>query len=502
MSTVDEFMGAWSATPARTGPEPTDEQQAILDAFATGDSLKVEAGAGTGKSSTLRMCAQATRRPGRYIAFNKAIVTDARMPANVTASTAHSLAYRAIVGPELRARLGAPRMKSAEVARHLDLEAVSLHCGDGRRKWLDGWRLAGIVQRAVEMFCQSADEVPGPGHVPRQEGLDDEGHLELAEHLAPFVRRAWDDLASPVGFLPYRHSHYLKAFQLTHPRLECDFILYDEAQDANPVMTAIVEEQDHAQLVVVGDSNQSIYGWNGAIDAIRRWPIERRLLLTRSWRFGSAIAEAANQVLSEIGTDLRLVGSPDIVSTVEHLDEENVTAVLCRTNAGAVEEVLDALDRGRKPALVGGGEEVLRFAYGASDLQAGKKSTHPDLACFDSWAEVLDYVESDAQGHELSLLVKLVQRFTVRTLIAVLQRELVDERSADVVISTAHKAKGREWSTVRLSGDLAIERDEETGELDADELRLLYVAVTRAREVLDAGAVPLRWPAPDRGGEW
>lgn len=54
------------------------------------------------------------------------------------------------------------------------------------------------------------------------------------------------------------------------------------------------------------------------------------------------------------------------------------------------------------------------------------------------------------------------------------------EASADVVISTAHKSKGREWQSVQLAGDFP---DEAAGS-DA-ELRLLYVAATRGRLELD-----------------
>ncbi len=504
MSTIDEFLARPTGPPATGGQPPTPEQEAILDAFATGDSLKVEAGAGTGKTTTLTMVAAATGRPGRYLAFNKAIADEAggKMPRNVTASTAHSLAYRAVVTPELRTRMNMPRLRSSEIAGILDLESLALRTGWGR-KHLEPWRLAGIAMRALAVFCQSADDRPGPQHVPFQDGIDPPGeqanNRHLAQHLAPAVRRAWADLQHPAGALPYKHEHYLKAYQLTRPHIGGDFILFDEAQDANPVMTAIVEDQAHAQLVVVGDTAQQIYAWNGAVNALARFDIDRRLWLTQSWRFGPAVAEVANRILDAAHLELRITGHPHHHSTVEHLDEDHVKAVLCRTNAQAVLEVLDALDRQRRPALVGGGQEILRFAYGAADLQKGRKSTHPELACFDTWAEVLDYVEADAQGHELTLLVKLVQRFTVPTLIAVLQHELHDERTADVVISTAHKAKGREWPTVRLAPDLEVERDEETGKLPVDELRLLYVAATRARDVLDLGGIPLTWP--DRDGD-
>jgi ATP-dependent exoDNAse (exonuclease V) beta subunit len=62
-----------------TTPTPTGEQQAIIDASQSGDDLVIEAGAGTGKTSTLRLLATAQpRRRGLYVASNKAIASDAK----------------------------------------------------------------------------------------------------------------------------------------------------------------------------------------------------------------------------------------------------------------------------------------------------------------------------------------------------------------------------------------------------------------------------------------
>jgi len=60
------------------GHDPTPEQQAIGAAFGTGENLVIEAGAGAGKTSTLKMIAQqAGRKRGLYLAFNRSIVDDA-----------------------------------------------------------------------------------------------------------------------------------------------------------------------------------------------------------------------------------------------------------------------------------------------------------------------------------------------------------------------------------------------------------------------------------------
>lgn len=63
----------------------------------------------------------------------------------------------------------------------------------------------------------------------------------------------------------------------------------------------------------------------------------------------------------------------------------------------------------------------------------------------------------------------------------------------DVVVTTAHKAKGLEWDNVRIGNDFWGPRtNPETGKLDLpspEELRLDYVAVTRAQKSLDPGAL-------------
>jgi hypothetical protein len=51
---------------------PTREQARIVDGFLTGQNLVIEAGAGTGKTSTLKMLAgEPRRRRGVYIAYNR-----------------------------------------------------------------------------------------------------------------------------------------------------------------------------------------------------------------------------------------------------------------------------------------------------------------------------------------------------------------------------------------------------------------------------------------------
>jgi hypothetical protein len=473
---------------------PTPEQEEALAAFASGRSLAIEAGAGTGKTSTLVLLARSTERRGAYVAFNKAIVVEssAKFPENVACSTAHSLAYRSVIpGTRFGDRLrNSARMKSTEIADRLRLDAIEVSLPGGESKRLSRTFLAGLAMRGVTKFCQSADAEPSERHVPYVDGIDIppvdgsgrrnySNNNEVARALVPAMRRAWADLSSETGSLPFKHDHYLKMWHLSGPRIDADFILFDEAQDANPVLVDIVRQQRHAQLVWVGDSQQQIYGFTGAVNALATVGAEQTTYLTQSFRFGPAVAEVANDVLSALDAELRVVGLASLDSTVGTV--ETPDAILCRTNATAVRHFLAALDSGLRPHIVGGGRELVAFAKAAIDLQTSGWTSHPELACFGSWGEVQMYVEQDEQGGDLQLLVKLVDDFGAQTIVDALER-MPREDAADLVISTAHKSKGREWNAVSLAEDFPPTPKEE-------ELRLLYVAVTRAKIRLDVSSV-------------
>lgn len=474
--------------------DPTEEQKTALDLFAAEVGVAIEAGAGTGKTTTMRMLGASTKRRGQYVAFNRAIVEDAKgsMPSNVDASTMHSLAYKA-KGARYRGRLNSGRMSSSKLAQLLDVDPIAVRYNNAP-KILQPATLASNVMRAIGIFCQSDDPEPSAKHVPYIKGIDDpdpdaegrrcyENNNIVAEELERYLTTAWADLQRLDGRLSFTHDHYLKMWQLGQPRIAADFILFDEAQDAAPVMESIVFQQKHAQLIVVGDSQQAIYGWRGAVDSLARFKQqgEAYATLTQSFRFGPEIAHVANLLLGKCQAELRLVGAAAHSSTVGSLDDADTDAVLCRSNARAVMVLLDMQRQGRKAHLLGGGGEVLSFAKAAKTLMSGGYAAHPDLICFSSWAEVQAYVEYDPQGDELRLLVKLIDDFGVDTIVTALSN--MPPEAGAVTISTAHKAKGREWNRVRLESDF-IDPGERDGDM-REEWRLLYVAATRARQQLD-----------------
>jgi superfamily I DNA/RNA helicase len=208
------------------------------------------------------------------------------------------------------------------------------------------------------------------------------------------------------------------------------------------VLEEIFLNQD-AQRVCVGDPAQQIYAWRSARDVMTGFPAEH-LELTRSFRFGSPIAEVANRWLRHAESDMRLTGSGPAASQVGVVAMAD--AVLCRGNADVIKEIMAFLDAGVRVALTGGGEALFRIAEAAQQLKAGHRTSHPELFLFSSWGEVQEYVENDDAAQDLRAFVRLVDVHGPETIMEAMRR-LCLEDAAQVTVSTAHKAKGREWDT-------------------------------------------------------
>lgn len=465
--------------------QPTSEQQAIIDACATGKNLVIEAGAGSGKTATLKLAAEGMTGKGLYCAFNRAIADEAKakFPKNTSCRTVHSLAF-AQVGRHFKHRLNGPRQSSKEVALKLGIMQPFRLSPDVT---LEPPQQARLAVDTVERFCNSDDSEILQRHVPHLPGIEGESRSWQEELVAVLAREIWDDLKKPDGNrFKFPHSAYLKIWALGQPRLPFDFILLDEAQDTNPVVKDVVLAQSHAQLIAVGDPAQAIYEWRGAINAMETWPADQRLRLSKSFRFGQPIADEGNKWLELLGTDMRISGTGD--ATVG--PATRVDAVLCRSNGGAAGEVLTAQSSGKRAALVGGGDAIQQLAEACRDLKAGRKAQHPELVAFPTWEDVREYVTHDSGGSDLKAFVKLVDLYGPDKVIGAMD-QLVHEQRADVIVSTAHKAKGREWNTVRIGQDFTEPTDAEGKPLPVPkgEARLAYVAVTRGKSHVDVGSL-------------
>jgi len=214
--------------------------------------------------------------------------------------------------------------------------------------------------------------------------------------------------------------------------------------------------------------------------------------LTESFRFGPAIAQLASRVLSLMEEDVPVRGQDHIESRILHDStpgHDRFDAILCRKNATVLTHLAQGIARGDKVAVRANVDELKAFADGAELLMRGQRIGYPaSLALFETWEEVQEYAESFA-GRDLQPLVKLIDNEGVDYLRLILSR-VSPEAEADYIVSTVHRAKGLEWDRVHLAGDFKFKTNDE-GDLSMspEEMRLLYVAMTRAKHLLDISEI-------------
>ena len=456
--------------------KPTAQQQAVVDAAVRGESFVTEARAGSGKTATAKLIAKALPDAKiLYLAFNKSTQVEAAasMPSNVSARTSHSMAWS--IGSKYRSRMTRPMGTASRVPAWKaaqGLRVTSVNVGGEESPANQVLRLA---LGAVKRFSVSADTSITRYHVSRVPGLED-SQAELAAAILPVANRCWEYIKSG-HVLNVQGENYIKIWALSRPHLYYDVILYDEAQDC--------------QKILIGDSAQAINGWNGAVDALAKFPADARYPLSKSFRFGQAVADEGNNWLRILGVpeDTLVEGFEKINSTVGPLDSPE--AVLCRTNAGCIAAAMSYIKEGKKVAIVGGGSGIKDLAQSALQLQAGARPTHPDLFAFKTWDEVVAYAQED-EGADLRPFVKLINDLGADAIIEAMNSLASDKGYRDITISTMHKSKGLEWKSVRIYSDCPQPKpleDGSPGKITAAQAMLYYVACTRAQHELDASAL-------------
>ena len=465
---------------------PVVEQQRAAELFVSGGNLRIDAYAGTGKTTTLALLARS--KPGRalYLAFNRAIAREARerFPAHVKCATTHSIAFRGV-----RRTLRHPEWKLTEALtpnRILDAfslpPAVSFHSG----VVLERRSYASILQDGLQRFLQSTDVVPRPDHIHRYGVLDTlstEQFTSFSAQAAEHLGYLWEAMLDRERGLPLGHDGYLKLWALSSPQAQVDYIMVDEAQDLNPVLLGVLGASQ-SQMVYVGDPFQQIYEWRGAVNAMHQVRTEHRCLLSQSFRFGPEIAAAATIVLRTLGARAPLRGNADIPS---HIGRVRPDAILARSNAGLIANVIRCVRQGIRCSVLGGTKDLERLLTDVLRIKAGQPAQSSELAGFPSWKDVLSF-SAQPEGEALRALVNLVQEHGETRMLQALSACESEEANAQVICSTAHKSKGREWRFVHLDSDFeagfkrAARLDaSQKANATASEARLLYVALTRAK---------------------
>lgn len=490
---------------------PTEEQVAAITTAHEGKTFVLDSVAGSGKTSTARKMCTAIGGSVLYLVYNKAAAEDARksFPKNgVKISTTSALAwheYKTDYGERiLNSRVPANvTAKLAGITQKLDLGPSSMP--------MQPTTIARLAIDTIQKFCYSADFEITEKHTPVMPmGIDPLQEAVIRDEVTRVARKIWKDSLSPASQHRFTFDHAYKLLVMSQPNLGYQTVIIDEAQDSNAATLHLLQSQMDSQIIAIGDPAQQLYAWRGAMDIMGSFD-GPRLTLSKSFRFGQAIADEAEKWLAHTGTGIHITGSEHIGSkvTVGHLPQPR--AVLCRTNSAVMSQAMHYMKANKRVAVAGGTTALVSLAYAASDLRGGKPTTHPELAAFKDWGELMAYTDEPGGG-DLKALVQLINEHGVPDIIGACKK-LVDEvkGNPDITISTGHKAKGREWESVEVDASFKEPPDVEDprngemspGPIDKHSAMLHYVTVTRAERHLNRAGLAWvdRHPKIDKTGK-
>ncbi len=483
----------------------TDEQTAILQYDS---NLKINAVAGSGKTTTLVEYAK-TRKPNSkilYLAFNKSVKNEAIKKfknngiKNIEVSTAHSLAYGYIVGVEDKHLLSS-ELSPVEILNSLEIDFNHLDKGN---KII----LATHIKRFFEYYCNNTTKTFSDLKY-LDIVFDDEARNFVIENIE-LIYKYTDLLFQKMskGEIRFTHDYYLKKFQLSSPKLNYDYIFFDEGQDASPAMLDVFLKQD-SKKIIVGDSNQQIYAWRYAINSLERVDF-KDFELTQSFRFDREIANLALKIIElkkHIGTfkpiNLIGLGNSQLLQT---------KATIARTNLKLLElAIVDVFESKKVKSVYFEGHistykfgeknsvlfDVLNLYYNKPD-----RIKNSLIKEFKNFKDLITYSKK-TEDNELSMLIKLVLKFKGKlpSLINGLKEIHLtnsQKNNADMIYSTVHKCKGMEYDEVNIADDFLTSKDiidfyKQNGERYNvsklnEEINLLYVAITRAKNKVNIPA--------------
>jgi superfamily I DNA/RNA helicase len=460
----------------------TKEQEVIISSAVAGKDLAIRAYAGCGKSSTLKLISKELPKSTIYLAFNKSIADEMQESmlndgsAWVTCQTINSLAWRYIV-KNSRSCYG------IKLSTGLSLKDIEKYVHDFKElDEKDKVESLLKVKELVTGFCNS-------GYTDAYHYVNINNPELIPSMFGTYVADYWNILINEKHPAGISHDVYVKLFELSKPKLPFDVVMVDEFQDLNECNLSIIygQKQYGTQVIVVGDTNQEIFGFRSSVTAFKTLPdYFTELRLSESFRFTQEIADICTQLVYINGEDVPLVGKNNVIAK-----EIKQTAYICRTNLTVFELAFNFLENpNKKVHIIADLKSMANKLYHVAGLLTGKSSKYPDKE-LSQYATKADLLTAAEKQQDLKTLINLTSLLMTKGgvyyCLEKLKKETVSLEEADIVIATCHKLKGLGFDSVVVMEDFLILGKGESyedipGKLATGQtLELIYVAVSRAK---------------------
>lgn len=485
----------------------TPQQQAFVDGLVAGDSILLEAVAGSGKTTTLvgglkEWIPANLGKKALLVAFNKRNVADFEKKLEKTGinsgpielKTLNGLGHRVWMNHLKGRKINLNSRKTFDIIkekwsfeeqrRFADLFRVVAWCKiwpmvppgaiNGPQNWQPGF-----IQDYIEE-CEYELDIPLDVAVDR-----------VAEVLRESIKQAWN------GEIDFDDQLYMPIISRAN-FYKFDLVVIDEAQDLNGIQHMMLAKslRTGGQVVAAGDRRQAIYAFRGAdAGSMKRLQDTFNLKsypLTVSFRCPKSVVAEAAKIVPEIEA---FAEAPEgEVKWGSIADIGPGSAILSRYNRHLIPVAYSFIKAGWPAKILGGDvgknlaklvraeeaetidatmdkikhtceKEAMRFSLKGNDTKAQQ------------WKEKYEIVEAIKDFSSAQSAEGLAQ--------AILS--LFSDEESTITLSTIHKAKGMEWETVgfvapdqvpshhaKRAGGVALEQD----------WNCKYVAITRAQKKL------------------
>lgn len=505
----------------------TEEQARIINFFpklvGKNDTIMgVRAFAGTGKSFLLKQAAKTYPNLQMLgLAFNNSIATENKRSfpkKNTKWFTVHGFAKeylkKELMRLEKEVERGAMSERAlAESGYRIDFSSVMpdlkpieiIDALDIKDK--GDYALAKAIADVFKVYCQSAlqDIAPEGIRGAARAQLDSvvialpDAYIEAGCH---YSKQLWEK--HKKGEIPPTFNYYLKFFEVSgiaRRITDFDILLIDEAQDSNYV-TLSIAKQLPCPIVAVGDEHQSIYGFRGTLNLLSM--TDHNFYLSSTFRYIPKIADTASKILKTYKGEKVPIRSfakeapGGIDQTIAYLSRNNSTMI------GIIDQLVK---KNKMFRTVKKPEELFAASLALLEVRLEGRTEAKGFSYLNQFGgnmeSIKDYID-EAGDMELKTAFSMQRRYGKR-LYALLKIAKENYRNksdnCSIILSTAHTSKGLEWDAVELLNDFPdiprLLRDaniknskelmERMGDGDpvaygiAQEVNLLYVAVTRAR---------------------
>jgi len=420
----------------------TEEQRLIIE---SNENIMVNAGAGTGKTTTILAYAKEKLRLNPkakilYLVYNKEMKKEADLKfkgLNVKISTIHAFAFQ-----------------------HL--------CSQGKRPYLGHLSKAEIEKVIGEISNEKYKTL-----IKYLEFIDGTDSECPTTHFAYPLFAKFKDRS-----LPQSHNNYLKEFCQSGFQSDYDYILQDESQDISKNVLTFLENQK-AIKVYVGDTNQAIYKTlNFTVDVFSLLN-HKEFKLTQSFRSSVYCLKEANKIIKyKLNDDSYFLKGLSEGKTTGKL------ATLSYTNSGVFNHAIKSMGRG------------LSFYINTEKLESVTKTVmeleknftnikkHPFYSKFALLSDLLQYAYS-AEDFELADAIQLYKNYKFNAVPYLKKLATINNPNASYHILTVHGSKGLEFDIVDYKTLFLSHNAIKRGYVNKEEeiINLVYVAATRASKI-------------------